>query len=283
MPLPTVGIEIEANWSAYFPREYADWFYDGRRKYADFTRLEKENFDVLCTELDQDMLPRLERACRELGLTRGKDAYWEFVFPPFSDISEILTKVEKLSNMGLLPLGTAYPLHVTISDTVPDLMSAKLATCLEILSGVTGARLRNGTHAHDPAYVAGWARRGSRGMRERPVEELLLGATVATEFRTPVLPKTLPDIRKLLEFAQNYAGLIRDIRNGVTADTLLLRSWEDLTMLMESSLAQYELDLETDWKNPNSEVGIWERYGMFLDSEGKYLRGKILGRASPFF
>lgn len=279
MSLPTIGIEIEANWSVYFPREYTDWFYNGRRKYADFNQSEKANFDIVCTELDRDMLPRLERACRELGLTRGKDAYWEFVFPPFEDISEILLRIEKLSNMGFLPLGNAYPLHITISDTVPDLMCAALATCLEILSGVTGSRLRNGTHVTDPNYVAGWARRGNRGMRERPVEELLLGATVATEFRTPVLPGTLSEIRGLLEFAQAYAGLIRDIRNDVTADARLLRSWEDITMLLESSLVRYGLSLDTDWKNPNSEIGIWERYGMFLDSEGRYLRGKILGRA----
>lgn len=277
MPLPTIGIEIEANWSVYFPREYTDWFYDGRRKYADFNRLEKDRFDAVCTELDRDMLPRLERVSRELGLTRGKDAYWEFVFPPFEDISEIVLRIEQLANGGFLPLGKAYPLHITISDTVPDIESAILATCLEILSGVTGARLRNGTHVADPSYVAGWARRGNRGMRERPVEELLLGATVATEFRTPVLPGTLVEIQKLLEFAQTYAGLIRDMRLGLESDAGLLRSWEGITMFIQSTLAPYGLSLNTDWKNPNSEVGIWERYGMFLDSEGRYLGARILG------
>ncbi len=34
--IPTIGIEIEVNWSAYFPRKYADWFCDGGRKYSDF-------------------------------------------------------------------------------------------------------------------------------------------------------------------------------------------------------------------------------------------------------
>lgn len=62
----TLGLEIEVPWSAYFPKEYAEWFDGGKRHYSDFSPEEKETFDTLCQELDRTMLPHLEAVSEEL-------------------------------------------------------------------------------------------------------------------------------------------------------------------------------------------------------------------------
>lgn len=156
---PSIGIEIEVNWSAYFPQEYTDWFFDGRRTYTDFNHTEKREFDIICDRLDAQMLPLLERGSRELGLTRGKDAYWEFVFPPLTDIDEIVRRIEKLNAQGILPLSIPHSLHITVAGLTPGIDSALLATCLELLSGVTAPRVQMGVHHKDPNFLASWARR----------------------------------------------------------------------------------------------------------------------------
>lgn len=156
---PSIGIEIEVNWSAYFPQEYAKWFCGGKRKYSDFNNSERQAFDEVCNQLDARMLPLLEDGCKKMDLTRGKDAYWEFVFPPLTDISEVVRRIEKLNTQGLLPLGQSHSLHITVAGLIPSIDSSLLATCLELLSGVTAPRVQMGIHPKDPNFLASWARR----------------------------------------------------------------------------------------------------------------------------
>ncbi len=106
------------------------------------------------------MLPILE-STSALGIERGKDAYWEFVFPPLSDIDEILRLIEQLYSMGALPHDTQseLSLHMTIADIIPDRDTGLLLICLEILSRISGDRIRSGFHAKSPEFVAGWARK----------------------------------------------------------------------------------------------------------------------------
>lgn len=154
MHLPTIGIEIEVGWSAYFPQEFAKWFENGNRTYRDFSRVEREAFDMICEKLDKHMLPQLEKSSQELGLSRGKDPYWEFVFPPVFDIEATLDGIKILEQRKLFPLGMPHSLHITIADIIPDIHSAKLATWLEIIARVTSKRLRQGVHVQDSSFSA---------------------------------------------------------------------------------------------------------------------------------
>ena len=51
-------------------------------------------------------------------------------------------------------------------------------------------------------------------MRARPKSELLLGAERAVEFRIPVVPGTITEIRKLLEFTQKFGETVEKIQMG---------------------------------------------------------------------
>lgn len=266
MLLPTIGIEIEVGWSAYFPQEFAKWFDNGNRTYRDFSALERNEFDRVCTKLDERMLPQLEKVSQELGLSRGKDPYWEFVFPPVFDIETTLSSIRILEQQKLLPLGIPHSLHITIADIISDTHSSKLATWLEILAGVSSKRLKQGVHSQDTSFSAGWARRGNRGMRQRPASELWLGAQQAVEFRSLLVPNTLIVIQELLIFAQRFGGVVRDIQNNIqwNADISI---WQELNLVLEKALIPHDLDLHADWGNPHIEVDIWDRYGKFLDVE----------------
>ncbi len=269
---PSIGIEIEVNWSAYFPQEYAEWFFGGKRKYADFDDWERVEFDVICTRLDARMLPLLEHNTRELGLTRGKDAYWEFVFPPLSDIQEIVRLIEMLHTQGVLPLSIPHSLHLTVANLVPDNDCALLATCLEILSGVTAERLRTGIHSKDPNFLASWARRWNRGMRARPKSELLLGAERAVEFRIPVVPGTITEIRKLLEFTQKFGETVEKIQMGWSATM----EWKSIREWLGHELQKHWLDIKKDWGNPTTHGEIWKKYADFLSTEEAENQRKML-------
>lgn len=217
-------------------------------------------------------MPLLETACRELGLARGKDAYWEFVFPPVSDIAETVRLIAVLNARGILPLGIPHSLHITVANLVPDADCALLATCLELLSGVAAERLRTGIHPKDPNFLAGWARRGNRGMRARPPAELSLGAERAVEFRMPVLPGTIDGIRELLEFAQKFGGVVSEIQTGYGTTV----EWKNIRELLGCTLGQHGLDPGTDWGNPNTNGETWGKYMGFLDTDTAKLVRKSL-------
>ena len=71
-------------------------------------------------------------------------------------------------------------------------------------------------------------------MRQRPATELLLGAKIATEFRSLVLPNTLSEIQKLLEFAKRFRGVVRDIQTLKT-ENADFSIWQHLVKTLETA------------------------------------------------
>ena len=122
-------------------------------------------------------------------------------------------------------------------------------------------------------------------MRVRPQEELSLGALVATEFRTLLLPEAERDCLLLLSFAQKYSLIVREhqILSGLVQGELrypspsLQAEWEHLQKTLLHALQQYGFDGKKNWGNPNTQGEIWEKYAQFLDSsEAENIREYLL-------
>jgi 2'-5' RNA ligase len=90
------------------------------------------------------MRPLLQELTHTHTLTIGKDAYHEFVLPPIQNPGQICTILADLTKNGGLPNPIYQPhsLHITLGalTEVEDLGIFIIA--LEILSGVTPARIK---------------------------------------------------------------------------------------------------------------------------------------------
>ena len=135
-----------------------------------------------------------------------------------------------------------------------------LLSHLESLSGVTSDRILRGFHEKDSRYNAGWARRGVAGMKLRPPEELIGNTLFATEFRTLVLPVG----RKARNIFFAQIGELAQILVKPAIERLSEEAqlWSNIYKKIELRHTEASLPLDrTEWGNPDSEPGLWRRWG----------------------
>jgi hypothetical protein len=267
-----LGLEIEIAWSSFFPGVYQEWFIQGgiTRSYADFDPGEKKEFDSVCTELDREMIPRFESIAWELWLSRGWDAYWEWVFPPMRDPKSILHCVQTIHLRGGLPPAYRAPhsLQITIGGAAEHPLLGIYIVLLEIISGVNQARIMSAVHSVDPNYPAGWARKGTAGYKIRPANELLFGATTGVEIRTLILPND-PKIQELLISVASSFGELLLLASYKKSP--LYKKWQPVIDAIIQKLELYGLSQTRDWGNPVSHGNLWIQYGQFLQKESSVI------------
>lgn len=187
--LPSIGCEIEVKRSALQPEFIAGFLGEQdelgfhERSYSSLSGAEKQQFSAICTEYDNQNLPRYE-ATRAAGIPKGKDAFWEFANAPAYSWRTLAAEVNLLFDAGLVPAGYRHSLHVTLGGAEPGNGGmAMILSGLELLY-VSPERIRSATVPGRYGVRNTWARRGDDGMKERFPSELSLGHTTGTEFRS---------------------------------------------------------------------------------------------------
>jgi hypothetical protein len=267
-----LGLEIEVAWSSFFPNEYQEWFIrDGQlRTYWEFSTTEQITFSKLCTKLDARMYPILQELTLAYNLAVGKDAYHEFVLPPMQNPEWICKILRDLTKNGWLPHPVYQPhsLHITLGELTEGEDFGIFIIALEILSGVTPARIHNGIHTQDSKYSAGWARRGSAGYKVRPKSELSLGANTGIEIRTLILPPTLNEQQDLIYFTSLFGTYLL---NPNAWSPLIRDRWLAIKSEIEWVLKRYHLPKRESWWNPSENPETWAQYGKLLEDQSMFL------------
>ena len=110
----SIGIEIEITFKHFFPEISEKYFKD--RTWNSYSVEERELIDEEITIIENriGVKHRLEKTL-ELGIKKGYDCYWEFALDPVTDLSIILTQLQLLQDLDLLPDGE-HSLHMTIAN-----------------------------------------------------------------------------------------------------------------------------------------------------------------------
>ena len=110
----SIGIEIEIMFKCFFPEISRKYFTD--RTWSSYSEEEKELIDEEITLIENriGVKHRLEKTL-ELGIKKGRDCYWEFALDPVTDLSIILTQLQLLTDLELLPNGE-HSLHITVAN-----------------------------------------------------------------------------------------------------------------------------------------------------------------------
>ena len=107
-----LGIEVEVSWKSYFP----DLWVEGFPSQVSPEKLQE--ITATCSERERLLLPLLNKTV-ECGVQRGTDKYWEFAFPPTTDVVVTCDQVKILQHAQLIPKGN-HSLHVTIGGVIPN-------------------------------------------------------------------------------------------------------------------------------------------------------------------
>lgn len=110
----SIGIEVEIKFRDFFPELFEKYFKD--RTWDTYSPCEQATIsdEITVEEERLEIKERLEKIT-ELGIKKGRDCYWEFALDPVTDLSIILTQLDLLSQLEVLPEG-AHSLHVTIGN-----------------------------------------------------------------------------------------------------------------------------------------------------------------------
>lgn len=110
----SIGIEIEIKFKNYYPELFEKYFKN--KKWDDYTFNEKNRINDIITKKENDtkIKKNLEKVL-ELGIQKGNDCYWEFALDPVYDLSIILSQIELLKELKLMPSGD-HSLHMTIGN-----------------------------------------------------------------------------------------------------------------------------------------------------------------------
>jgi hypothetical protein len=110
----SIGIEVELTFKSFFPVISEKYFKN--KTWDSYTHEEKEIIDEEITIVENTLgvKHRLEKTL-ELGIKKGRDCYWEFALDPVTDLSIILTQLQLLSDLDLLPDGE-HSLHMTVAN-----------------------------------------------------------------------------------------------------------------------------------------------------------------------
>jgi hypothetical protein len=207
---PTLGAEIEVQWSAYFP-ELWERFGLSERRVADLPPGELEELTAACAKIEATLRPRLEKSV-ECGVPRGNDRYWEFALRPVGDAALLAEQIALLTAAGLLPREGRRSLQITVAGIRQGEDAMWMAIALSAFAG-DGRRWAEGLALHEKGGLrAGWSRKGKGGVLEKSPEELAGGAPFACEFRPLLLPAGDAELLETLRAAQSMGEGIRQLQ-----------------------------------------------------------------------
>lgn len=279
--VPTIGSEIEVTWSSLFPRSAARAFKDGK-SWPGFTDEEKDEFDVVCSALDTEMLPLYEAITRA-GVPKGKDAYWEFAQSPCASYETLAEETRILMGPGAqaVPLNAALSLHITLGGLAGGSGAAFVHSLTEVAGGTTPSRIRGAIQTGAPATNRQWARKAKQGLRERYSNELI-GAEAGVEMRSLVAQN--PDqMRSTLRTAQILGALLcgfRAFREGEVNDTTQLfhARWSEVAVVTKAAFSEAGMDINKPWRAPFENAKPWTLFADFIEgTRAPKARERLLG------
>lgn len=236
----SIGIETEIKFKYYYPELYNKFFKDGNWK--NFSTEEKKDINKIITYTENELgiKEKLEKVL-ELGINKGKDCYWEFALDPVTDLSLILTQLNILIDLGLLPDGE-HSLHITIGNLEKNVNTYWILLICEILFSSQKRLMSGNNKDRRKAYF----RKGESGLLVKRWR--LIDCETAIEFRSvglfiengkiSITHKKLSYLNKLLndsEFQTNEINKCKEVLK--------------------------DIDLPNEnWKNYKDNPEIWDKY-----------------------
>lgn len=258
-----IGIEVEVKWRDYFPQLWDEYLAD--TPYQQLPHEKQLELTARCAALEEFLLPRLN-AVTACGIEKGADKYWEFAFPPVTDIYILADQVNTLKAEGLIP-GGSHSLHVTVGGLHASRDSYYMLLLLEMLS-CDANRIASAYHATNSKLSATWARKGFGGIYQKDAGDLQYGFSQAIELRTLALSSQF-DITELLQTISVISDTINCIKQGGESEITL--AWRGFVSQAQQVLGMYGLD-DTNWKKPNMAQDYWDLYINNFES----IRGRVL-------
>jgi hypothetical protein len=241
----SVGIETEIKFKYYYPELYERYFKGGRWKEYIPEQKNAINEIVTYTETEKGILSKLEKT-KELGIKKGNDCYWEFALDPVTDLSLILTQLQLLIDLNLLPNGQ-HSLHITIGNMNKTVDSYWLLFICEMLFS-SQKRLSSGINKEKRAT---YFRKGESGLlvkRWRLVE-----CKTAIEFRSvglfienskiSITHEKLSYLNRLLndsEFQTNEINKCKNILNDIGLPNENWKNYKDNPEIWDKYYDSYE-------------------------------------------
>lgn len=222
--LKNIGIEIECPFSFYYPDLWEKYFSSGKRKYYDFSDDEKESLRKELDVREPLLLDKLEKITKDLGLKRGRDKYWEFIFPAQKGYESLLYKIKTLIDKGALPNDTPLPFQITVGDVKGEYAHAILFFLEREF--LTEERIKEAFTEKD--YLTAWGRKGEGGVVTKYKTQLEYGDETASELRT--LKVSMSDVKKVLSLLKSLLekepkNVIDEAKREVTSLGLPWKNW----------------------------------------------------------
>lgn len=223
-----IGIEIESPFSFYFPELNQKWF--STKKYYIFNGEEINQFTKEVSLAELEVKEKLTNLSNKLGLARGKDRYWEFIFPPRNDIQHHISDMETLISENLIPIDKELSTHFTIGNISNDkafailfFLELKYISKERIMSGFT-----------EISCHRAWNRRGLAGIRRRLPCELSVDAS-ALELRT-IKPqmKDFSEVMNYLSLLSKDNTIVQKAKTLVKEMGLPWAAWNEKEFLQYS-------------------------------------------------
>ena len=266
--VPTIGAEVEVTWSSMFPKQAERWFADGKT-WDDFSKDEIEEFDVLCSALDEEVLPTFY-AVQRAGVPKGKDSYWEFANQPTRSYQTLAREIGMLmsSNVGVIPVNNNLPMHITLGNITYESGVFYVLSAAEITGGTTGNRIRSATinrHVLD----RNWARKGPSGLYVRAPGELV-NANDGCEMRTFVAdsPEQVKETLRTTQLLGTALNGFREYKAGSKTEVnqRLWLSWKRLVQATKTTFLEAGLeDVNKKWMPPYDRTKPWKELADFID------------------
>ncbi len=221
---PLLGLEFEVPFSFYFPEVFNKHLGE-LKSWNRFNGTMSAEFNSNFQEVEEAMLKRLAAATEFLGLKRGADRYWEFVFPASASWEEHLDKVNKLIEIGLMPKSRRLPLHLTLSQDDMDRDKAFSILLFLELEYLTPERALAGFHSDYTKRT--WNRKGKAGIKIKEPYQLE-HAEEAFELRTlSVHPGDMSNVLLMLDSLVSDKHIVEEAKHITEKMGLPWKQWTE--------------------------------------------------------
>lgn len=215
-----IGLEIEVPFRFYFPVIYGDFL--TTEPYSQFSESKVKAFNERISLEEPFVVEKLTAFSNEYGLKRGRDKYWEFVFPPEDSTINHKTIILKMVDLKLLPSNIPTSLHITLSG-VSKIRAFAILFFLE-LKFVDSERILSGFgEGHDRLA---WNRKGVAGVTTKYGISLMFD-DIAFELRTlMVKPPMMGEVLDYLEELINNENVVDMAKTKMKEIGLPFTIWE---------------------------------------------------------
>lgn len=238
----SVGVEIEVKFRYFFPELFRDFFEN--KSYSLYPPETKEKIDMLISEQEKELLPKLERTVA-LGIPRGLDKYWEFAFNPVYNLTLLYYQIEILKKVNLIPAGR-HSFHISVGGIQQSSDLFYFLMILELLF-IDKERIKSGFSKKDGHYSDTWAKKGMGGIFKKGKYDLL-GSDRGVEFRTLYIDEHT-DIYRMFQILSSFL-------NGTYKKEALANIKQEM---LKVGLP------DKNWEKPHLKPEIWEKYIAHFD------------------